>query len=69
MNALVKSAIAPRKFLLEEICRSNIKLVVLMVGADRSRSSRSGFDHLARTIDSDIKLWTKVLRDAGVKPE
>lgn len=46
--------------------RPEVKANLVRVGFDPEPTDGAG---LASTIDADIKLWAKVLRDAGVKPE
>jgi tripartite-type tricarboxylate transporter receptor subunit TctC len=46
--------------------RADVRLQLTMVGLDPEPQNGDG---LARTIDADIKLWARMLSDAGVKPE
>jgi len=51
---------------LAALARPDVKASLIRAGLDPEPTPGTS---LARTIDSDIKLWAKVLRDAGVKPE
>jgi tripartite-type tricarboxylate transporter receptor subunit TctC len=48
------------------LARPDVKAQLVAAGLDPEPSDGAG---LARTIEADIKLWAKVLTDAGVKPE
>lgn len=48
------------------LARPDVKAQFVQVGLDPEPANGAG---LARTIDADIKLWARVLAEAGVKPE
>ncbi|MGO4391811.1 Bug family tripartite tricarboxylate transporter substrate binding protein [Variovorax sp. M-6] len=48
------------------LARPDVKAQFVQVGLDPEPADGAG---LARTIDADIRLWARVLADAGVKPE
>ncbi len=48
------------------LARADVKEQFVKVGLDPEPTNGEG---LARTVEADIKLWARVLADAGVKPE